>query len=405
MARVAFAWELGGEYGHVVSCAGLGAALERRGHAIGLMFRELQRLSVLPETAAWEVFQAPHLEREGEGIGRPVSFAEILLGCGYADPRVLSALLARWREMLSQWKPDLVIADFAPTALLAARTLGIPRVTYGNGFFLPPRREPLPPFRIDEPVDPGRVARADAAALASVNAALAGVGSAPLARLADLFDSEEDFLCTFPEIDHYGTRDTAGYWGPRLRSDLGHVVDWPKGRGKRVFVYVKPALPQLDTLIDLLASRPHRVLAFIPGLDAARRARLASPARRVIDRPVRIDAAFRGCDLLVSHGGEIAAGAACSGVPALLFPSHYEQFLLSLRLQQLGCARWLPMNAGPGAVVEAFDGLLANPRVPAAARAFAQRYPAYSPVEQRRRIVQRIEAILSPTPTPAGPAP
>ena len=369
------------------------------------MFRELQRLSVLPETAAWDVFQAPHLEREGEGIGRPVSFAEILLGCGYADPRVLSRLLARWRELLSEWKADLVVADFAPTALLAARTLGIPRVTYGNGFFLPPRRAPLPPFRIDEPVDPARVARADAAALASVNTALAEVGSAPLGRLADLFDSEEDFLCTFPEIDHYGTRDTAGYWGPRLRSDLGHVVDWPKGRGKQVFVYVKPALPQLDALIDLLASRPHRVLAFIPGLDAARRSRLASPARRVVDRPVRIDAAFRGCDLLVSHGGEIAAGAACSGVPALLFPSHYEQFLLSLRLQQLGCARWLPVNAGASAVAEAFDGLLASPRAPAMARAFAQRYPAYSPVEQRRRIVQRIEAILSPSSNPAGSAP
>lgn len=404
MARVAFAWELGGEYGHVVSCAGLGAALERRGHAIALMFRELQRLSVLPETAAWDIFQAPHLEREGEGIGRPVSFAEILLGCGYADPRVLSRLLARWRELLSEWKADLVVADFAPTALLAARTLGIPRVTYGNGFFLPPRRAPLPPFRIDEPVDPARVARADAAALASVNTALAEVGSAPLGRLADLFDSEEDFLCTFPEIDHYGTRDTAGYWGPRLRSDLGHVVDWPKGRGKQVFVYVKPALPQLDALIDLLASRPHRVLAFIPGLDAARRSRLASPARRVVDRPVRIDAAFRGCDLLVSHGGEIAAGAACSGVPALLFPSHYEQFLLSLRLQQLGCARWLPMNVGAGAIVEAFDELLANPRASATARAFAQRYPAYSPAEQRRRFVQRIEAILSPSSNPAGSA-
>jgi len=405
VARIAFAWELGGEYGHVVSCAGLGAALERRGHAIGLMFRELQRLSVLPETAAWDVFQAPHLEREGEGIGRPVSFAEILLGCGYADPRVLSRLLARWRELLSQWKPDLVVADFAPTALLAARTLGIPRVTYGNGFFLPPRRSPLPPFRIDEPVDPARVARADAATLASVNAAPAELGCAPLARLADLFDSEEDFLCTFPELDHYGTRDTAGYWGPRLRADLGHVVDWPKGRGKQVFVYVKPALPQLDALIDLLAARPHRVLAFIPGLDEARRARLASPARRVLDRPVRMDAAFRGCDLLVSHGGEIAAGAACSGVPALLFPTHYEQFLLSLRLQQLGCAHWLPAQAGAGAIAEAFDELLANPRAPAAARAFAQRYSAYSPLEQRRRIVQRIEAILSPSSNSAGSAP
>lgn len=403
MARVAFAWELGGEYGHVVSCAGLAGALHRRGHTIALMFRELAQLGLLPETSRYDVFQAPRLAVEGAGVGLPVTFADILLGCGYSDPAVLGRLLQGWRELFARWKPDLLVADYAPTAMLAARTIGLPRVAYGNGFFVPPRKSPLPPFRIDEPADPVRVARADAAALASVNTALAAVGAAPLERLAQLFDSEQDFLCTFPEIDHYGTRDTSGYWGPRLRTDLGNVVDWPAGPGKRVFVYVKTALPQLDALIDLLAARKHRVIAFIPGLDDARRRRLASPARRVVDRPLRIDAVFRGCDLLVSHGGEIAAGAVCSGVPSLLFPTHYEQFLLSLRLQQLGASRWLPMNADAAQVTAALDGALADPRAPHVARAYANRYSAWSPAEQRRRIVASIEAILSPTPSPGAP--
>ncbi|HEX5634945.1 MAG TPA: hypothetical protein VFX50_16995 [Gemmatimonadales bacterium] len=207
MARVAFAWELGGEYGHVVSCTGLAGSLHRRGHSVALMFRELAQLALLPETTAYDVFQAPRVEREGLGSLRPVSYAEILLGCGYADPAVLTRLLEGWRSHFSKWKPDLVVADFAPTALLAARTLGIPRVSYGNGFFNPPRKSPLPPFRVDEPVDPARVARADAAALASVNAALAAMGCPPLERLAQQFETDEDFLCTFPELDHYGTRD------------------------------------------------------------------------------------------------------------------------------------------------------------------------------------------------------
>ncbi|HEX5129236.1 MAG TPA: nucleotide disphospho-sugar-binding domain-containing protein, partial [Usitatibacter sp.] len=266
----------------------------------------------------------------------------------------------------------------------------------GNGFFIPPHQSPIPPFRIDEPVDPARVEGADRTALANVNAALGSVGAARLERLEQAFESDQDFLCTFPELDHYGTRETSGYWGPRMRIDLGHVVDWPDGPGRRVFVYVKTSLAQLDALIDALVARPHRVLAFIPGLDERRRARLASASRRVLARPVRLDAALRGCDLLVSHGGEIAGGALCHGVPSLLFPSHYEQYLMALRQRQLGTGAWLPLGATAQDVVDALDGLLRDDRALGKARAFARRYPAWSPPEQRRRIVARIEELLAP---------
>ena len=386
-----------------MSCAGLAGALHRRGHSIALMFRELRQLGLLPETSAYQVYQAPCVEREGVGIGLPVTFADILRGCGYGSAQELQPLLEGWRALYAKFEPDLVVCDFAPTALLAARTMGIRRVAYGNGFFIPPRQSPLPPFRIDEPANQAQVAGSDAAALASVNGALAAIGMPPLRQLAQMFETDEDFLCTFPELDHYGVRDTSGYWGPRLRADLGNVVDFPKGDGKRIFVYVKTAMPNLDALIDVLAARSHRVLAFIPGISPAQRARLAAPSRRVLDRPIRMDVAFRSCDLLVSHGGEIAGGAACAGVPTLLFPTHYEQYLLSLRLRQLGSGLWLAANAGRPEIAAALDTVLLEPSVKASAQAFARRHSGYSPAEQRRRIMQRIEAILAPLRSPATP--
>jgi UDP:flavonoid glycosyltransferase YjiC (YdhE family) len=82
-------------------------------------------------------------------------------------------------------------------------------------------------------------------------------------------------------------------------------------------------------------------------------------------------------------------------VPALLFPSHYEQYLLSLRLRQLGSGLWLPQTAGAAEIASALDTLLFEPGVQAAARAFAKRYSGYSPAEQRRRIVARIEELLA----------
>ena len=407
MARIAFGWELGGELGHVIACSGLARALALRGHAIALVFRELRQLSFVPETHAYDIFQAPRTVREAEGAGVPASFADIMLGCGYADPAELAGLVGGWRAVLAQWRPDLLVADFAPTGLLAARTLGIPRVTFGNGFFTPPRLAPLPPFRDDAIVDPARVAAADARALASVNEALGRLGEAPLARLADMFEADEDFLCTFPELDHYGTRPTSGYWGPRLRFDLGADTPWPAGAGKRVFVYVKRYLPQLDALIEHLAASPHRVIAFIPDLDEARRARLRSRIHVVAERPVRLESIIGQCDLLVSHGGEISTGALMHGVPTLLFPSHYEQYLTARRLEQVGSGRWLPYSAGLPEVARAIEEILADGAFAARARAYARRYGAYSPAEQRRRIVLRIEQLLASrgAALPAGGAP
>jgi len=395
MARVAFAWELGKSYGHAVSCGGLARPLSVRGHDVAFMFRELRQLNVLPEAIAYDVFQAPCSSREGWNAQIPASYADIMLGCGYRDAAELTGLVGAWRALLGHWRPDLLVADYSPTALLAARTLGIASVTYGNGFFTPPRLSPLPPFRFDEPVDPARVAAADAQALANVNAAAARFGTPPFASLADMFVTEEDFLCTFPELDHYGTRPTSGYWGPRLRLDLGHDAPWPEGKGPRVFVYVQRWLPQMDALIESLVAGPYRVLAYVPDLEPARRARLAARHRIVLERPVRMEAALKHCDLLVSLGGEIAGGALACGVPSLLFPQHYEQYATARRIEHLGAGAWLHPSATRAQVEATLHALTHDTRYLAAAQAFARRYPAYSPAEQRRRIVQRVEAILS----------
>lgn len=395
MARIAVAWELGGSIGHALSCAGLARALHARGHAIALVYRDLRPLALVTESGAYDVFQAPRNLREAIGVGIPVSYAEILLGCGYRDASELAALLGAWRTLLAQWRPDFLVADFAPTALLAARSLGIRRATYGNGFFTPPRLSPLPPFRVDSPADTERLLAADAQALAGANGALARFDSPPLATLAELFACDEEFLCTFPELDHYGSRPTSGYWGPRLRLDLGHEARWPEGSRSRVLVYIQRDSPHLDALIDALVESPHRVLAYIPELDGARRERLSARHRILLDRPVRLDSILRDCDLLVCHGGEIAGGAVASGVPALLIPTHYEQYLTARCIDALGCGGWLTPDATPADVRHAIATLTLDARFRANARAYAARYPAYSPLEQRRRIVARIEDILS----------
>lgn len=395
MARIAFAWELGGQLGHAVGCWSNAAPLAARGHRIAFMFRELHNLRFLPGSIeGFDVMQAP-VAQDAQVHQLPVSFAEILADHGYGDPDVLAGLIDGWRALLARAKPDLLVEDYAPTALLAARIEGIPRVRCGNGFCQPPRLTPIPPFRFDAAPPQERVREAEAAVLSVVNAALAKLGAAPLANLAQQFEADDDLLCTFPELDAYGSRPTSGYWGPNLQTAAGEHVEWTGVRGKRVFVYIKRHLAHVDALIDALVARGCQVLAFVPDLEPERRARLEGPGRVVCASAVRLDAVLNRCDLVVSNGGTLAPGTLMRGIPQLVFPSQYEQYLTGVRLQQLGVGRWVGAGEPAAHVRKVLDALLDDPRYGTNARNYARRYPAFTPKEQRRRIVARLEQLAT----------
>ncbi len=392
-ARIALAWELGLSLGHATALARLGTRLQERGHTVGLFLRDLGPLRFLPEIGSLEVFQAPRAPTEGLPPGvTPLSYAQILQGYGYANADSLGGLFDGWHAHWETWKPDLVVADFAPTALLAARTIGAKRVTFGNGFFTPPRTTPLPQFRIDRPVDPARLAQLDAEVLSTVNAVLWGRGAAPLERLAQQFEADEDFLCTFPELDHYGGRPVSAWWGPRFSVETGRALDWPAGPGKRVLVYVQPRHAMLDEMLAGLRARNHSVVAFVPALDHARRNAHAGPKMRLPEGMVRLDRLLPECDLVVSHAGDIAGGTVASGIPQLMIPGQYEQHLTALRIEQLGAGLAIRELSSVSPVL---DRMLGDPSFTARARAFAARYPSWSPAEQRRRMLARIEQIVA----------
>lgn len=395
MPRIAFAWELGGELGHAMACATLARALEAHGHETVFAFRELRQLDAAG-LAGRAVYQAPVFAREGQGVGPPICWADILLGCGYADEGDLAGLVAGWLQVLRACRPELVVADYAPTALLAARILGLKRVDYSNGFAIPPRVSPMPAFRSDVRVEPAALAAREALALASVNGVLARHGAAPIAALHEQLAADASFLCTLPELDHYGQRPRTEYWGPRYSIEAGEDVRWPYGEGPRVLVYLRGSDPRIDAVIDALLSHRCRVAAYIPGLDAARRARLQSAQRRVNAAPLRLAGLLPECDLFVNHGGNVTPAALMHGVPQLVLPAQYEQLITAARVEQAGAGIGVARVDAPRDVALAFErALRERTRMREAAAAFRRRYAAFSPAEQERRIVARIEQVLA----------
>ncbi|WP_077038235.1 glycosyltransferase [Pelomonas sp. KK5] len=345
MAHIHLSWELGGGLGHAARLKTLAIELRSRGHRVSLSLRDLAHTRSLLADLDCPKFQAPvWLHR---AVGLPAAqgnLAEILLAFGYLEAGALSGLVDGWRALFGELKPDLVVADYAPTAVLAARSLGLRTASIGIGFYLPPRTPDLPPLRDWEPIPPERLRGAQRRMLEVANAVLAQHGAAPLALPADLLLGDRPLLCTWPELDHYGRSEpTGGQWyGPSFLADgggAGEAPRWPEGSGPKVFAYLKADHPDHAALLKALAEAGCRTLCYLPEVAAGGPPPLKHPTLRYAGGPVSLGEVFAdGCALCVCHGGEATlAQALLAGVPLLLLPMHAEQFLISRRVEQAGC--------------------------------------------------------------------
>ncbi len=137
MARILLAWELGGDYGHLMRLLTLGRELSRRGHEPVLAVRELTHVDALLGDEPFRVFQAPIFVANVSGLPAAIGYAETLMRLGFVHPSTLTALCRAWRNLVEALAPQLMLFDYAPTGLLATRGLPIPRALFGSSFSVP----------------------------------------------------------------------------------------------------------------------------------------------------------------------------------------------------------------------------------------------------------------------------
>ncbi|MCW5954722.1 MAG: hypothetical protein KIT69_20910, partial [Propionibacteriaceae bacterium] len=163
--RFLLAWELGGGLGHSVPLAQIAAPLLAAGHRVDIALRDVStaRAAFGPvfQHPGLQIWQSPLFLAQLRGVPETVSYAELLFRAGFLDAGRLLGPVRAWRALFGAVAPDLLLVDHAPTALLAARGLGLRTAAIGTGFFVPPALTPIPAFREWEPVDPRRVAAAE----------------------------------------------------------------------------------------------------------------------------------------------------------------------------------------------------------------------------------------------------
>ena len=127
MGTVLIAWELGDGLGHLMQLAPIVRGLAARGHTVFAALRHLGRAEAMFGRGV-SLLAAPWAQTPVERqVLPPVTVAQVLNNMGWHDADHLRSLCGAWRSLYALVRPDVVVFDHAPTAMLASRGLAMKR--------------------------------------------------------------------------------------------------------------------------------------------------------------------------------------------------------------------------------------------------------------------------------------
>ncbi len=203
MRRALLAWECGTGRGHLSELKSIAEALEDRFEFDAALCLMQHADEIRPLCSS--VFQAAFLnydrsDRIALGDIPTSTWGEYLGDLGFRDQEFLSRQIAWWQEIIRARRISLVIGDFAPCALLAARGLGVPAVAAGIGYTVPPPGTEKFPIFIPEYAE--RI-HDEAQMTECVNRAAMPLGVPEIRHLPDIYACEAQIVRTIPLLDPY----------------------------------------------------------------------------------------------------------------------------------------------------------------------------------------------------------
>jgi len=390
MATLLGTWELGRGYGHIAHLAPLAQALNARGRKMKAAVRCPATAGAVPDVPFAAILQAPAYE----GTVRPqptLTYAQVIADAGFADASAAIGLIRAWLALFDRTAPDAVIAEHAPASLLAAHVAGLPAAMIGSGWAVPPPERPLPSLMPWREIGDAERAAADAPADAVVRAVCRAFGAPMLEGLAALIAQLPAYLTTLPELDPYGPRRGATYYGVMDGFRPHRPASWPVGSGRRAFAY----LPFDHALAPALAGALG-ALGWPTVWHCTQVAPFALPPNIVHTlQPVDLVEAFADCDLLLSRGGHATAcEALMAGRPHFILPDTLDTILLARRLSIGRFGAGTVANADATGIRAAIEALVDDGEVAAALAEARARYLGYRPAAAAAQLAERMLAEL-----------
>lgn len=379
MTHFLFAWELGANYGHLTRDLRVAEILRDHGHSAIFAVRDTLVASELLSPHAFEFVQAPLPQFPTQLARPPANYAEMLLAEGWGDRNSLHGLVCAWLTLFTLTKPDTLIADHSPTALLAARIAGLHCVAFGSGFEIPLRITPLPSIRPWENIQVSRLDQSENLVLGQSNAVLSSLGGKQLIQLFNIFP-ERPVLASFAELDHYGERENVTYIGSVHGIESAEKVTWKKTTGQKIVAYLRFDQKVTEAVLGALADTREDTICVVPGITQDQIMKYASPFLNIYSRPVTLAPLLANADMMISYGGSGSiAESLLAGVPMILIPGMVEQYLGATAVEKLGACILLGETRDKNTILAAIKKMLSDTSFQRAAQGFAEKYQGCTP--------------------------
>ena len=396
MSNITLCWELGSGYGHIARLQTLAHKLTQRKHTVNALLRETTHAADFFKLDTLKIESAPLFRSSKKYSSPTINYADIIQRLGYKSISTLLPLVKQWREKFIDHKTELIIADHSPTALLAARTLGIPATDYGTGFFSPPAVYPLPTLTPWFKAETGFLEYIENQVLVVINEVLRNYSKKELSYLYELFEIEENFLCTFSELDHYSDRSTNTYWGPGFSNDIGITAQWPNNNKKNIFAYLHKSYQFLDELLLSLEKTEENILVHCAGLPSKKTKAYAFNNVMFCKDPIKMKSLAGKTNFVVNHSGH-GSTATCllMGIPQLLLPMQLEQMILANKLKRSKLCETISIQDKTPNYVSIIKSAIQNTEIKKQTKLFSNRYCNFDQQTQIEKIVLCCETILA----------
>ena len=380
MKTVLIAWELGGGLGHVMRAAAFAREFARNGARVVVALSDLagSTLAKWPEGAV--ILQSPIQSRVLKEFENQASYGEILHSCGYHDGDQVRALVGSWRQLMDLVSADVVMADHAPSAHLAARLNKIPLVRVGTGFFSPPLASRTPRFRTWQGISESRMSIIEGRVLHIINRVATSNGAPANRSIGEALAPDLDLITSCPEFDCYAALRPQGsveYIGNERTGGQGIAPHWPASAmsgKKKIVAYLKGDYSAIESVLGGLG-QGYTVVAYVANLNTEMRRRFATKDLWLASEPIDLALAAQSCDAVICHGG---AGTVPifleAGKPVLTLYYQAEQRINGDKVAELGAGLCVDDKIVKNSFTQLLSDFVTDSRYATAAQAIASRW-------------------------------
>ncbi|MDI1267795.1 MAG: hypothetical protein PSV40_01650 [Polaromonas sp.] len=340
--------------GHIAPWTGFVGQALQQGFGVHMAAPNVEQLEQWmgkrPEIGIWQapVFRSASSTNQAS----PKSWPELLLSLGYGDAAQLTGAVKAWLSVLKCLKPDIVLADYAPALLAAARVAGIPSLEVGSGFCVAPLLPGLQHFPGVKGGDRSVMDQAASALTSAFNQAFQSCGrDERMASLSSMAGWPVQRVVLSPaQLDHYGQRPGVVYAGflgahkadeetaasaalqpPWLAKEPPQINE---EQSARVLGYLKPETPGLQTLIAQLRAANITAYLVVPQSSSPQIEQLGSVT--VVNQLIDLPQALQQADIYLSNGGLHGVGQALqAGCWPVVLPMQAEQVAMARNLVAL----------------------------------------------------------------------